>query len=138
MARPPGGAESGKPRIVTQRRRQAKPAQRRPNRFRRGKVRYKKKGRAAPPRATAQGGSMALCPECEANLDFDEDQVDEGAVVSCPDCGTDFEVVNAHPLELNALDAEDDDEDFDEDEDEEEGDDEDFDEDEDEDEEEEE
>lgn len=92
---------------------------------------------------------MALCPECEANLDFDEDQVDEGAVVSCPDCGTDFEVVTAHPLELNALDTEEDDEDFDEDEDdfdedfdededEEEEDDEDFDEDEDEDEEEEE
>lgn len=68
---------------------------------------------------------MALCPECEANLDLDEDQVDEGAVVSCPDCGADFEIVTAHPLELNPLDLEQDD-DFDEDED-------DFDEDEDED-----
>lgn len=56
---------------------------------------------------------MALCPECEARLDLDEGQVDEGAVVSCPDCGSDFEIVNAHPLELNPVDEDDDDEDFD-------------------------
>ncbi len=57
---------------------------------------------------------MALCPECEAQLDMDDSQVDEGAVISCPDCGSDFEVVNAHPLELNAVDDDDDaDEDFD-------------------------
>lgn len=79
---------------------------------------------------------MALCPECEANLDLDEDQVDEGAVVSCPDCGADFEIVTAHPLELNPLDLEQDDDDFDEDEDDfDEGEDEDFEDDEDEDEE---
>jgi len=29
----------------------------------------------------------------ETDLDIDEDEVDEGAVVSCPECGTDFEVV---------------------------------------------
>lgn len=57
---------------------------------------------------------MALCPECEAQLDLDDSQLDEGAVISCPDCGSDFEVVNAHPLELNAVDDDDDaDEDFD-------------------------
>lgn len=57
---------------------------------------------------------MALCPECEAQLDLDDSQIDEGAVISCPDCGSDFEVVNAHPLELNAVDDdEDEDEDFD-------------------------
>ncbi len=57
---------------------------------------------------------MALCPECEAQLDLDDSQLDEGAVISCPDCGSDFEVVNAHPLELNAVDDDDEaDEDFD-------------------------
>jgi alpha-aminoadipate carrier protein LysW len=41
---------------------------------------------------------MAYCPECEADLELDEDQLDEGTVISCPDCGTDFEIVSSHPL----------------------------------------
>ncbi|MGH9505488.1 MAG: hypothetical protein ACRD13_01060 [Terriglobales bacterium] len=65
--------------------------------------------------AAAIGGIMALCPECEAQLDLDESQVDEGAVVSCPDCGSDFEIVTANPLELNAVAGDDEDEDDDED-----------------------
>ncbi len=74
-----------------------------------------------------QVDAMALCPACEADLDLDEHDIDEGSVISCPDCGADFEIVTAHPLELNALDEDDED---DEDEDEElEDDDEDFDED---------
>ena len=43
---------------------------------------------------------MVLCPECESNLDIEEDEVDEGEIVSCPECGTEFEVVTANPLEL--------------------------------------
>lgn len=46
---------------------------------------------------------MVLCPECENKLDIEEDDVDEGEVVSCPECGTDFEVVTANPLELKAV-----------------------------------
>jgi alpha-aminoadipate/glutamate carrier protein LysW len=46
---------------------------------------------------------MVLCPECENNLDLDEDGVDEGEVISCPECGTDFEVVTVSPLELKAM-----------------------------------
>lgn len=46
---------------------------------------------------------MVLCPECENNLDVDEDEVDEGEVISCSECGTDFEVVTASPLELKAV-----------------------------------
>jgi alpha-aminoadipate/glutamate carrier protein LysW len=46
---------------------------------------------------------MVLCPECENNLDFDEDEVDEGEVISCPECGTDFEVITVSPLELKAM-----------------------------------
>ena len=45
-----------------------------------------------------KGGVMVLCPECENNLDFEEDDVDEGEVVSCPECGTDFEVITTSPL----------------------------------------
>ncbi len=46
---------------------------------------------------------MVLCPECENKLDIEEDDVEEGEVVSCPECGTDFEVVTANPLELKAV-----------------------------------
>ena len=46
---------------------------------------------------------MVSCPECESKLDFDEDEIDEGEVVSCAECGTDFEVVTASPLELKAV-----------------------------------
>jgi alpha-aminoadipate/glutamate carrier protein LysW len=46
---------------------------------------------------------MVLCPECETDLDIEEDEVDEGEVVSCVECGSDFEVVTTHPLELNRV-----------------------------------
>lgn len=51
---------------------------------------------------------MASCPECENNLDLDVDEVEEGDVVSCDECGTDFEVVGVDPLELSRVDDEDD------------------------------
>jgi alpha-aminoadipate/glutamate carrier protein LysW len=41
---------------------------------------------------------MVYCPECETDLDIDEDEVDEGAVVSCPECGADFEVITVSPV----------------------------------------
>ena len=59
---------------------------------------------------------MVLCPECESNLDFEEDEVDEGEIVSCPECGTDFEVVTTNPLELNRVAEEEDEEEDDEEE----------------------
>ena len=46
---------------------------------------------------------MVFCPECESDLDLDVDQVDEGEIVSCLECGTDFEVVTTNPLELKAV-----------------------------------
>ena len=49
---------------------------------------------------------MVLCPECESNLDIEEDEVDEGEVVSCPECGTDFEVITVSPIELKPVDEE--------------------------------
>lgn len=54
---------------------------------------------------------MVLCPECENDLDLDEDELEEGDVVSCAECGTDFEVVTADPLELAPVGEDDDDED---------------------------
>jgi alpha-aminoadipate/glutamate carrier protein LysW len=46
---------------------------------------------------------MVLCPECENDLDLDEDEVEEGDVVSCLECGTNFEVVTADPIELHVI-----------------------------------
>jgi alpha-aminoadipate carrier protein LysW len=63
--------------------------------------------------------AMVLCPECESDLDVDEDEIEEGDVITCTECGTDFEVVAADPLELAPIseeDEEEDDEDSDEDE----------------------
>jgi len=43
---------------------------------------------------------MPSCPECENNLDIEMDEVEEGDVVACDECGTEFEVVGVEPLEL--------------------------------------
>ncbi|MGB9289267.1 MAG: hypothetical protein WCC31_11235, partial [Terracidiphilus sp.] len=43
---------------------------------------------------------MTSCPECENNLDIDVDEVEEGDVVACEECGTEFEVVGVDPLDL--------------------------------------
>ncbi len=60
---------------------------------------------------------MVLCPECESEIDVDEDELDEGEVISCGECGSDFEVVGVEPLELAPISDDDEDEDDDKDED---------------------
>ena len=54
---------------------------------------------------------MVLCPECENDLDLDVEELEEGDVVSCAECGTDFEVVGSDPLELAPVSEDEDDED---------------------------
>ena len=49
---------------------------------------------------------MARCPECGGVVDIEEGEVEEGEIISCPDCGSDLEVVNSHPLELDLLEDE--------------------------------
>ncbi len=53
---------------------------------------------------------MVLCPECESDLDIEEGEVDEGEIISCPECGTEFEVVTTEPLELSRVSKEEDEE----------------------------
>ena len=43
---------------------------------------------------------MAVCPDCEANIEIDDFDVDKGEVISCPECGVELEVVGLAPLEL--------------------------------------
>jgi len=64
---------------------------------------------------------MATCPECDAELDVDEFDVDKGDVISCPECGSNLEVTGLAPLEVEVIgdDDDDDEDDIEEEEDEE-------------------
>jgi len=44
---------------------------------------------------------MPSCPECESALDFDEAEIEEGDLIVCDECGTEYEVVATEPLELS-------------------------------------
>jgi alpha-aminoadipate/glutamate carrier protein LysW len=48
----------------------------------------------------SEEAAMPSCPECESELDIEVDEVEEGDVVVCEECGTEFEVVGVEPLEL--------------------------------------
>jgi alpha-aminoadipate carrier protein LysW len=49
---------------------------------------------------------MPSCPECENELDVELDEVEEGDVIACDECGTEYEVVGVEPLELARVDSE--------------------------------
>jgi alpha-aminoadipate/glutamate carrier protein LysW len=65
---------------------------------------------------------MATCPSCEApDLEVDEYELEEGEIVTCPECGTNLEVTSIAPIEFDVLsDDDEDDDDEDEEDDEEE------------------
>lgn len=46
---------------------------------------------------------MPSCPECENDLDVEVDELEEGDVVACDECGTEYEVVGVEPLELTRV-----------------------------------
>ena len=46
---------------------------------------------------------MAYCPECEASIDLEADDLEEGQRMDCPECGAELEVVNTNPLELDVI-----------------------------------
>jgi alpha-aminoadipate/glutamate carrier protein LysW len=48
----------------------------------------------------SEEAAMPSCPECESDLDIEVDEVEEGDIVACEDCGSEFEVVGVEPLEL--------------------------------------
>jgi len=55
---------------------------------------------------------MATCPECDATLDLEPDDVDIDDRLSCDDCGASLKVTSLTPLDVE-LDEEEDDEDDD-------------------------
>ncbi len=53
---------------------------------------------------------MANCPECENLLDVEVEELEEGDVVACGECGSEYEVVGVDPLELTKVEEDYDDE----------------------------
>ena len=51
---------------------------------------------------------MIHCPLCNADIDVDEDELDEGDALICEECGANLNVSGVSPLELTP-DADDDD-----------------------------
>ncbi len=60
---------------------------------------------------------MAICPECDAKIDLDEEELDEGDLITCDECGAELRVLGLDPLELESTeDDEEEEEDLDADE----------------------
>jgi alpha-aminoadipate carrier protein LysW len=43
---------------------------------------------------------MVNCPKCNAAIDVDEEELDEGDTLTCEECGADLSVTSIDPLEL--------------------------------------
>ncbi len=46
---------------------------------------------------------MVRCPKCATEIDVDEDEVEEGEILACLECETEMEVVQIHPVKVNAI-----------------------------------
>lgn len=51
---------------------------------------------------------MVRCTKCGAEVDVDEDELEEGEILNCDECEADLEVVQVHPVRLNVISDEDD------------------------------
>ena len=68
---------------------------------------------------------MVNCPLCDAHIDVEDDELDEGDSLVCEECGANLNVLSVNPLEIEAEDEdmedeEEDDDDYRDEEDEEE------------------
>jgi alpha-aminoadipate carrier protein LysW len=53
---------------------------------------------------------MVNCPNCDAVIDLDEEELDEGDTLTCDECGADLSVTGLDPLELETSEDEDEEE----------------------------
>jgi len=60
---------------------------------------------------------MVNCPMCDAVIDVDEEELDEGDSLICEECGANLSVSGVSPLELSPEEEDDDEDDEDEDDD---------------------
>ncbi len=58
---------------------------------------------------------MVNCPVCDAVLDAEEDELDEGDELTCEECGANLTVVGTDPLEIETTSDDDEDDEDDED-----------------------
>jgi alpha-aminoadipate/glutamate carrier protein LysW len=57
---------------------------------------------------------MISCPKCDAAIDVEEEDLDEGDLLSCDECGASLTVTSVNPVELGSEDeADEEDEDYD-------------------------
>jgi alpha-aminoadipate/glutamate carrier protein LysW len=43
---------------------------------------------------------MVVCPKCKNEIDVEEEELEEGELLSCLECDGDFEVASIEPLKL--------------------------------------
>ncbi len=58
---------------------------------------------------------MVNCPMCDAVIDVDEEELDEGDALICEECGANLSVSGVSPLELSPEKEDEDDEDVEDD-----------------------
>ena len=46
---------------------------------------------------------MVTCPECDGQIDIEEEELDEGDLVTCEECGVELCVMGLEPLELESV-----------------------------------
>jgi lysine biosynthesis protein LysW len=50
---------------------------------------------------------MVVCPKCKRDIDVEEEELEEGELLSGLECGGDFEVASVEPLKLTRVKDED-------------------------------
>ena len=53
---------------------------------------------------------MVTCPECDSQIDVEEEELDEGDLITCEECGAELKVLGLDPLELEVVEEEEDEE----------------------------
>jgi len=46
---------------------------------------------------------MVVCPKCKSEIDVEEEELEEGELVSCLECDGEFEVASVEPLKLTTV-----------------------------------
>ena len=54
---------------------------------------------------------MVTCPHCDAEIEYIEDDLEEGDTFPCEECGAELRLVNADPVEIESAEEEGDEED---------------------------
>lgn len=50
------------------------------------------------------------CPECDSQINVEEEELDEGDLITCEECGAELRVLGLDPLELEVVEDEDEEE----------------------------